>query len=164
MNSFSKFSRRSLVKMGLASAGLPLASQMIGVTPVAEGKPKEDPSFAAVAGQKGGQDVFGAYDLAKDWPKPLSGVPGNEKWTWGSGEGVFAESPNRVYMLQRGELPNIQTTQDERSAGLRAEPVVSDRAVAVARRDRGQPAGRIGRAEPRHRERGLQMGELLVRD
>ncbi len=108
MKSFSKFSRRSLVKMGLASAGLPLASQMIGVTPVAEGKPKEDPSFAAVAGLKGGQDVFGAYDLAKDWPKPLSGVPGNEKWTWGSGEGVFAESPNRVYMLQRGELPNIQ--------------------------------------------------------
>jgi NHL repeat len=108
MSSFSKISRRALVKMGLASAGLPLASQMIGTTSVAEAKPKDDLGFAAVPGQKGGQDVFGAYDIAKDWPKPLSEVPGNEKWTWGSGEGVFAESPNRVYMLQRGELPNIQ--------------------------------------------------------
>jgi peptidylamidoglycolate lyase len=101
-------SRRALVKMGLASTGLPLVSQVIGSTSVAEAKPKDDTGFAAVPGQKGGQDVFGAYDIAKDWPKPLSGVPGNEKWTWGSGEGVFAESPNRVYMLQRGELPNIQ--------------------------------------------------------
>jgi len=108
MDSLSKFSRRALVKMGLASAGLPLASQIIGSTPVAEAKPKEDASFAAVAGQKGGQDVFGAYEIAKDWPKPISGVPGNEKWTWGSGEGVFAESPNRVFILQRGMLPNIE--------------------------------------------------------
>ncbi len=108
MSSFSKMSRRALVKMGLVSAGLPLVSQVIGSTPEAEAKPKDDPGFAAVPGQKGGQDVFGAYDIAKDWPKPLSGVPGNQKWTWGSGEGVFAESPNRVYMLQRGELPNIE--------------------------------------------------------
>lgn len=108
MNSFSKLSRRALVKMGLASAGLPLASQIIGTTSVAEAKPKQDVSFAAVAGEKGGQDVFGAYEIAKDWPKPISELPGNEKWTWGSGEGVFAESPNRVYILQRGMLPNIQ--------------------------------------------------------
>lgn len=108
MDSLSKLSRRALVKMGLASAGLPLATQIIGSTPVAEAKPKEDASFAAVAGQKGGQDVFGAFEIAKDWPKPISGVPGNEKWTWGSGEGVFAESPNRVFILQRGMLPNIE--------------------------------------------------------
>lgn len=108
MNSFSKLSRRALVKMGLASAGLPLASQIMGTTSVAEAKPKQDVSFAAVAGEKGGQDVFGAYEIAKDWPKPISELPGNEKWTWGSGEGVFAESPNRVYILQRGMLPNIQ--------------------------------------------------------
>ena len=28
--------------------------------------------FAAVPGQKGGEDVFGPYDPVKDWPKPLS--------------------------------------------------------------------------------------------
>jgi peptidylamidoglycolate lyase len=50
-------------------------------------------------------DLYGPYDVVADWPKDLSTLPGNEKWTWGSGEGIFAESPNRVYILQRGELP-----------------------------------------------------------
>jgi DNA-binding beta-propeller fold protein YncE len=35
-------------------------------------------------------------------------LPGHEKWTWGAGQSVFAESPNRVFVLQRGELPNIE--------------------------------------------------------
>ena len=69
---------------------------------------KSGPSFAAVPGSIGGQDMFGAYDVVPDWPKPLSTIPGNEKWTWGAGQSVFAESPNRVFILQRGELPNIE--------------------------------------------------------
>ena len=32
---------------------------------------------------------------------------GNEKWTFGAGQGVFAESPDRVYYIQRGSLPII---------------------------------------------------------
>src|SRR5204863_4979791 len=63
--------------------------------------------FAAVPGEKGGQDVFGAYEVVPDWPKPLSTLPGHEKWTWGAGQSVFAESPNRVFILQRGELPKV---------------------------------------------------------
>jgi hypothetical protein len=63
--------------------------------------------FAAVPGEKGGQDTFGAYKPVADWPKPLSQLPEHEKWTWGSTQGVFAESPNRVFILQRGELPNF---------------------------------------------------------
>jgi DNA-binding beta-propeller fold protein YncE len=69
---------------------------------------KGGPSIAAVPGSIGGQDMFGAYDVVPDWPKPLSTIPGNEKWTWGAGQSVFAESPNRVFILQRGELPNIE--------------------------------------------------------
>lgn len=69
---------------------------------------QQQPSFAAVKGQKGGQDIFGGYEVVPNWPKPISSLPGNEKWTWGAGQGVFAESPNRVFILQRGELPNIQ--------------------------------------------------------
>ena len=76
------------------------------------GQGRTEPSFAAIPSEKGGQDVFGAYDIAKDWPKPISALPGNEKWTWGSGEGVFAESPNRIYILQRGELPNIKRPKE----------------------------------------------------
>src|SRR5215469_10054394 len=73
-----------------------------------EGQSPQQPSFAAVQGQKGGQDIFGGYEVVPNWPKPISSLPGNEKWTWGAGQGVFAESPNRVFILQRGELPNIQ--------------------------------------------------------
>ena len=63
---------------------------------------------AAVPGEKGGQDMFGAYEPVVGWPKPLSSVPGVGKWTWGAGQGVFAESPNRVFILERGMLPEIE--------------------------------------------------------
>ena len=63
---------------------------------------------AAVPTEKGGQDIFGAYEVVADWPKDLSTMPGHEGWTFGAGQSVFAESPNRVFVLQRGELPNIK--------------------------------------------------------
>src|SRR5437762_771987 len=64
--------------------------------------------YSAVPGEKGGQDPFGAYEIVPNWPKPISQLPGLANWTWGAGEGVFAETPNRVFILQRGLLPNIQ--------------------------------------------------------
>jgi sugar lactone lactonase YvrE len=73
-----------------------------------EGQSRQEARFAAVPGEKGGQDIFGGYDIVPDWPKPLSTVPGHEKWTWGAGQSVFAESPNRVFILQRGELPIVE--------------------------------------------------------
>jgi peptidylamidoglycolate lyase len=72
------------------------------------GQGAQPTSIAAVPGLKGGQDLFGAYEVVRDWPKPKTGLPGHEGWTWGAGQGVFAESPNRVFILQRGELPAIQ--------------------------------------------------------
>jgi hypothetical protein len=42
-----------------------------------------------------------------NWPKDLSTLPGKEKWTFGAGQGVFAESPDRIYYIQRGSLPVI---------------------------------------------------------
>ena len=68
---------------------------------------RQDVRVAAVPGEKGGQDLFGAYDIVPNWPKPLTSRPGHEKWTWGAGQSVFAESPNRVFILQRGELPQL---------------------------------------------------------
>jgi DNA-binding beta-propeller fold protein YncE len=67
--------------------------------------------FAAVPGAVGALDVTGPYDVVSDWPKDLSTLPGNEKWTWGAGQGVFAESPNRVYVVQRGQLPVLPRIQ-----------------------------------------------------
>jgi hypothetical protein len=68
---------------------------------------KPGTGFAAAPGEMGVQDVFGPYEVVKDWPKNISSIPGNEKWTWGAGQSVYAESPNRVFLLFRGELPNI---------------------------------------------------------
>jgi hypothetical protein len=76
-----------------------------------QGQGRAGAGFAAVPGEKGGWDLTGPYEVVKDWPKPLSQLPGHEKWTWGSMEGVFAESPNRVYILQRGELPLLPRPQ-----------------------------------------------------
>ncbi len=69
---------------------------------------KPGAGFAAIPGAVGGQDMFGAYEPVKDWPQNISEIPGNEKWTFGAGQGVYAENPNRVFMLFRGELPNIK--------------------------------------------------------
>ena len=63
--------------------------------------------FAAVATERGGQDIFGAYEPVVGWPKGLETLPGHEAWTIGVVHSVFAESANRVFVLQRGELPVV---------------------------------------------------------
>src|SRR5258708_9326421 len=65
-------------------------------------------SMAAVPGVVGGQDSFGPYDIAKNWPADVSTLPGNEQWTWGAGQGIYAENAARVLLVFRGELPNIK--------------------------------------------------------
>ena len=72
-----------------------------------QAKEKPGTGFAAAPGEIGVQDPFGPYEVVKGWPKNISTVPGNEKWTWGAGQSIYAESPNRVFLLFRGELPNI---------------------------------------------------------
>jgi hypothetical protein len=71
------------------------------------------PSFAAVPAERGGQDQTGPYEVVPDWPKPLSQLPGHEKWTFGAAQGIFAETPNRVFLLQRGELPNLERPEEK---------------------------------------------------
>ena len=62
---------------------------------------------------KGGQEMFGQYEIVNGWPKDISTLPSNEKWTYGAGQSVYAESPNRIIMLFRGELPNIKRPQSK---------------------------------------------------
>ena len=69
------------------------------------------PSFGAVPDAIGAQDISGPYEVVAGWPKDISTLPGHEKWTYGGARGVFAESPNRVYLLGGGELPNIPRPQ-----------------------------------------------------
>jgi hypothetical protein len=68
-------------------------------------------AFSAVPGSVGAEDVSGPYEVQPGWPKDLSTLPGHEKWTFGGARGIFAESPNRVFLLGGGELPNIPRPQ-----------------------------------------------------
>ncbi len=64
--------------------------------------------FAAVPGLKGGQDIFGPYEVVENWPKPMSeSLPDHEGWTYSVTMDVFAESPDRVFLVQKGELPLV---------------------------------------------------------
>ena len=47
-----------------------------------------------------------------NWPKPISALPGHEKWTFGAVESVFAENPNRVFILARGEIPKLTRPEE----------------------------------------------------
>lgn len=49
---------------------------------------------------------FGPYLIDADWPKPLpDDRHSHDGWTWGSMGGVYAETPDRIWIAQRGELP-----------------------------------------------------------
>jgi DNA-binding beta-propeller fold protein YncE len=76
----------------------------------AQGKPNF--SAAAIAGEKNTQDIWGPYEVVPDWPKPITSLPGHEKWTWGAVESVFAESANRVFILERGEIPAMKRPEE----------------------------------------------------
>ena len=97
-----------LVTFAVAVAAIFLLSNRL-MTVSGQGRPGA--GFAAVPGQKGGQDEFGPYEPVAGWPKSVSTIPGNEKWTSGAGQSVFADNPNRVFVLYRGELPNIPRPQ-----------------------------------------------------
>jgi peptidylamidoglycolate lyase len=78
----------------------------------ADDEPSASMSFAAIPGQIGDQDQTGPYDVVEGWPKPLSQLPGHEDWTWGAVQGIFAESPDRVFLLMRGELPELERPEE----------------------------------------------------
>ena len=89
---------------GLA-AGIPLGGRFMA--PGAEAETATTNSAAAVVDAIGAEDISGPYEVAEGWPKDLSSLPGHEKWTYGGARGIFAESPNRVYLLGGGELPSL---------------------------------------------------------
>ena len=74
--------------------------------------------FAAVPGEIGGQDLFGPYDVVANWPKGVETLPGHEKWTSGAAQGIFAENPNRVYLVARGELPHFPKVPNAKLTAL----------------------------------------------
>ena len=109
--------REGLIAVVIVASGL---GYIAAGTRVADAQAGRAGGFPAVAGAIGALDVTGPYQVAEGWPKDLSTLPGNEKWTWGAGQGVFAESPDRVYVIQRGELPVLP---QQTGRGFRGTPI-----------------------------------------
>ena len=124
--------------------------------------------FAAVPGEKGGQDIFGAYDVVADWPKDLSTIKGHEGWTFGAGQSVFAESPNRIFVLQRGELPNLGRPKGMRLTELGpASCFRSDACRGAMRRRQARQEMAAQGSQPkaacrRGRKRGTSSASMLA--
>src|SRR5262249_43776638 len=99
--------RRHASTVTLGALVLALGFVFVNRQAAVQGQARPEARFAAVPGEKGGQDIFGGYEVVPNWPKPITRLPGHEKGTWGAGQSVFAATPNRIFILQRGELPNI---------------------------------------------------------
>ena len=98
-----------VLAVGLA-IGIPLGGRLMPST--SEGADATMSAvYSAVPDAIGAQDISGPYEVVAGWPQDLSELPDHEGWTYGAARGVFAESPDRVYLLGSGELPNIQRPQ-----------------------------------------------------
>src|SRR5687767_12202982 len=60
--------------------------------------------YAQMAQEKGGGDETGPYDLVTGWPQNYCG----EGFQIGSTAGIWAESPDRVFIFARGCLPVLK--------------------------------------------------------
>jgi len=98
------------IALSFLTAGvvLVLAWTLVWMRPrAAHGQAKPGYGFAAVPGEKGGWNLTGPHQVVSGWPKPMLQLPGHEKWGWGAVEGVSAESPDRIFIAQRGEQPAL---------------------------------------------------------
>ena len=101
-------SRSSSLSMGLTLGLLASVALAACSTPPAEAPAPTPAAAAAPPAEKGGQDEFGPYEVVANWPQPLPDGPDgitHDGWTWGSTGAVYAETPDRIWIAMRGELP-----------------------------------------------------------
>src|SRR5258706_16259931 len=78
--------------------------------------------------QKGGEGVSGPYEVVANWPQPVS-----SDLTWGRTSFIYAESPDRVFVIQSGLVPwSWKKLQGEQLAGARASGGTQIRNAAFA--------------------------------
>ena len=53
---------------------------------------------------KGDQDITGPYEVVEDWLQPLPWHA--DGWTFGLVAAVYPDNPNRIFVLQGGDLPD----------------------------------------------------------
>src|SRR5687767_3177280 len=91
-----------------ALAVLIAASAAVAACSAPANSPETATASTAAPRERGGQDEFGPYEPVANWPQPLPDGPDGVKhdgWTWGSVGAIYAETPDRIWIAQRGELP-----------------------------------------------------------
>ena len=61
---------------------------------------------------KGGMDETGPYDVVLGWQEPA--MNHDDRWTWGVGASVVADTPVRVFILTRGDVRKDDPESNER--------------------------------------------------
>jgi hypothetical protein len=87
--------------LGVAVGGCSSPASNTNPEAVAASQPASAPQ------EKGGQELYGHYQVVENWLKPLPDDADHthEGYTWGSQAAVYAETPDRIWIAQRGELP-----------------------------------------------------------
>jgi hypothetical protein len=99
---------RSFIMLSALGLLLPALLSACGAPSTTSADASPQAAAAPATQEKGGQEEFGPYELVANWPQPLPDGPDgvkHEGWTWGSVGAVFAETPDRIWIAQRGELP-----------------------------------------------------------
>jgi hypothetical protein len=65
--------------------------------------------YAQMSQEKGGDDATGPYEVVENWPQNYCG----EGFQIGSTAGIWAESPDRIYIFNRGCLPVLKNRRGE---------------------------------------------------
>ena len=85
--------------MNLRSIGLALALIILSAcTGAGEAAPAAAPDPVV----KGGQDETGPYDVVVGWQKPAKNH--DDRWSWGVAASVVADTPDRIFVLTRGDV------------------------------------------------------------
>ena len=100
--------RYSLTTLALA-LGLMTAVVLVACAPESTAPETEQASPTATPEAAALQDVepldLGDYEVVENWPRPLPDDDlSHEGWTWGSASGVWAETPDKVWVGQRAEI------------------------------------------------------------
>lgn len=100
-----RFLTSMMLGVFLAAASVGSNAQAPGPAPQGGESPDawatEMASHPLTPNEKGGMEVSGPYQVVTSHFKP----PHPPGWTWASTTGVYAESPDRVYVYSRGMLP-----------------------------------------------------------
>jgi hypothetical protein len=82
--------RKIWLMLAMLALGIGIGLTISARLALVQAQAKPGAGFAAVPGSLGSEDLTGPYDVVKNWPQDVSTLPGNEKWTYGAGEGPTA--------------------------------------------------------------------------